>query len=277
LIVLTVLPVVLLSCRFRSLLDEGRMVKFDGYKLYVKDRGTGVPTVIIENGLSFNTELYDTLYHEISKQTRVLSYDHAGIGRSTYNGKLRTVDNFTHELTALLKYKKISPPYILVGHSMGGFLIRYFAHLHPDEVAGLVFIEAPHEDWFAYIRSRHTPEELQYFNDFFDPSKRKMTKGGLAELSYYSNICDSIRGKKISLHIPVKMYTGTKESKWAKTFGYDREDLIVWAKMQGGILDGLDDAQQYVDSNSSHIFHRDNLPLVMSGIQDLIQKCRRLK
>ena len=143
--------------------DGGEYIKFKGYKLYVKDYGNGNPAVIIENGLNCNTLLYDSLFREISNYTRVVSYDHIGIGRSTYNGKPRTIDNFTRELKALLEVKHIAPPYILVGHSMGGFLIRYFAHLYPDQVAGLVFIDAPHEDWFAYIRSHHTPEELHFF------------------------------------------------------------------------------------------------------------------
>ncbi len=257
--------------------DGGEYIKFKGYKLYVKDCGTGNPAVIIENGLTCNTMLYDSLFREISKYTRVLSYDHIGIGRSTYNGKPRTIDNFTCELKALLEVKHIAPPYILVGHSMGGFLIRYFAHLYPDQVAGLVFIDAPHEDWFAYIRSHHTPEELQFFNNFFDPEKRKMKKPAKAELSCYSSLCDSIRGKMIPEQIPVRMYTGKKHGKWATTFGYTPDDLNVWAQMQGSILDGVNDARQYIDSSASHMFHKDKQELVSSGIQELILKHRSVR
>lgn len=263
-----------LNCHnFRKPSDGGTRIKFDGYVLYVKDRGSGGPTVVIENGLSCNTTLYDSIFRNISMYTRVLSYDHAGIGRSTSNGKPRTVDNFTRELKVLLELKHIAPPYILVGHSMGGFLIRYFAYLYPDQVAGLVFIDAPHEDWFAYIRSHHTSEELQYFNSFFDPEQRKLKKTYLAELSCYSNICDSIRGKKIPSHIPVRMYTGKKLDGWA-AFGYTSADLDVWAEMQGSTLLGVNDAQQFIDSTASHVFHKDKPELVNNGIRELVEKYR---
>lgn len=269
------ISVLFLTCHHsRTSPDGGEYIKFKGYMLYVKDRGAGDPAVIIENGLTCNTMLYDSLFQEISRYTRVLSYDHVGIGRSTCNGKPRTIDNFTRELKALLEIRHVAPPYILVGHSMGGFLIRYFAHLYPDQVAGLVFIDAPHEDWFAYMRSHHTPEDLQFFNDFFDPEKRKMKKPAKAELSYYSSLCDSVRGKLIPAQIPVRMYTGKKHGKWATTFGYTPDDLNVWAEMQGSILNGVNDAQQFIDSTASHMFHKDKQELVSDGIQELIQMYR---
>ena len=63
-----------------------------------------------------------------------------------------------------MRRKNIHPPLILVGHSSGGHTIRYYTHLYPEEVAGLVFIDMPHEDWLNHIRENWSQEEI---NDYF--------------------------------------------------------------------------------------------------------------
>lgn len=270
-----ILLAVFISCQYPSKDNKGAMVPLDGFQLYVKDMGSGGPTVIIENGLACATSLYDDLQQRVAKYARVISYDHPGIGRSPANSAPRTLENYAKELRSLLKSKNIPPPYILAGHSMGGFMIRYYAYLYPREVAGLVFIDCPHEDWFSYVYSRYSGKDLDLFNNFWDPKKSKFTGGKLAELSYYTVLCDSIRGKKIPPSIPVKMYSqNTVNPWWSKKFGYDEKDMKVWAEMQHRVLDGVSDARQYTDRKAGHLYHLDKPREVVSGIRDLINKYR---
>ncbi|MBN1295095.1 MAG: alpha/beta hydrolase [Candidatus Latescibacteria bacterium] len=294
----------LLSC-LKTPKDEegGEILSMEGYNLYVKDKGSGEPTVIIENGLACKTLEYDDLQKNILQYTRVISYDHAGIGRSrkfidrlqykiskycktisldkigvgktTMKTRPRTLANYAEELRALLNYKHLAPPYILVGHSMGGFFIRYYAHLYPEEVAGLVFIEAIHEDWLLYMRSHHTMEELINFNNFWEPEKSSYTGGDLIELSYYKGICDSIRGIKVPPDIPVKMYTGTVVGEWANSFGYTPKDMQVWAELQHSTLDGVNDVEHFIDEKTGHRFHIENPLPVENGIKELVNEYRQ--
>jgi pimeloyl-ACP methyl ester carboxylesterase len=275
--VFSVLQFILLICNCQSKNDKNEMVNLDSCTLYTKVKGTGIPTVIIENGLCCGTDLYEGLFDSVSKITQVLSYDHPGIGKSPKNKNPRTLKNYNAELKSLLEYKKIPPPYILVGHSMGGFIIRYFAFQYPDETVGLVFIDAPHEDWFTYIRSQHTPEELEFFNTFFNPGRMKNGGGCYGELSHYIIMCDSIRGKKIPSQIPVRMYTGTLLGEWAKKFGYNEADMAEWAKMQHYILEGVEDARQYADNDATHMYHLEKPDTVLNGIRDIIEKYRNRK
>jgi hypothetical protein len=253
------------------------MIPFGDYELYVKDFGVGEPTVIIEQGLNCKTYAYHDLAERLSKITRVISYDHAGIGQSTPNSNPRTLPYYVKELKALIEYKHLKPPYILVGHSLGGHIIRYYAYLYPDEVAGLVLVDHPHEDWFQYIRTHLPKKNLEKFNNFWNPQTSDYNGVGLMELSEYESNCDSIRGKKIPSNIPVRMYTGTKWGGWAKYFGYRKEDMKVWAELQSSLLIGVKDAKQVISSRADHLFYISNPRKVVSGVKDLIELYRKNK
>jgi pimeloyl-ACP methyl ester carboxylesterase len=85
---------------------------------------------------------------EVARVTRVCSYDRAGFGWSEAGRPPRTARRISDELHVLLERARIPPPYILVGHSYGGVVMRVFAHDFRPEVAGVVFVDPAHpEDW----------------------------------------------------------------------------------------------------------------------------------
>ena len=100
-----------------------------------------VPSVILESGIAASSLSWALVQPEIAKFARVCSYDRAGLGWSRSPTKPRALEQMVSELAALLKAASIPPPYVLVGHSFGGLLIRAFAYWHPTDVAGLVFVD----------------------------------------------------------------------------------------------------------------------------------------
>ena len=81
-----------------------------------------------------------------AKFSRVVSYDRAGLGWSGPDPAPKTAVLAARRLRSVLLHSRVPPPYVLVGHSMGGLFIRVFADLFPDEVAGMVLIDAVHPD-----------------------------------------------------------------------------------------------------------------------------------
>ncbi len=127
-----------------------------GEHLVVNDReihifcvGTGSPTVILEAGAGLFSLSWQLVQPEVAKMTRVCSYDRAGLGWSQASDRPRTPQTIVAELRALLAEATIPPPYVLVGHAIGGRYARVFAAEYPDEVAGLVLVDASHEDYDA--------------------------------------------------------------------------------------------------------------------------------
>ncbi len=82
------------------------------------------------------------------------------LGLSDPGPEPRNVGQVAEELHAMLVKAKVAPPYVLVGHSMGGMTIRMFAALWPNEVAGLVFVDGSHEELNARVNAQLTPEEV---------------------------------------------------------------------------------------------------------------------
>jgi pimeloyl-ACP methyl ester carboxylesterase len=124
----------------------GRLVNVGGRKMHIDCTGQGDPTVILDSGLGDSYLSWRKVQPEIAKFTRVCSYDRAGIGYSESSSHPRTARVIAEELHALLQAAGVAPPYILVGHSMGGFDVRLYYSLYPKEVAGVVLVDASHPD-----------------------------------------------------------------------------------------------------------------------------------
>jgi len=124
----------------------GRLVDAGGHKLHINVIGKGSPTVIFENGSGDFSFIWSLVQPDVSKITRTVSYDRAGYAWSEPGPTPRTAHQISAELHTALINAGINPPYILVGQSFGGFLVRNFARYYPNEVAGMVLVEALNEN-----------------------------------------------------------------------------------------------------------------------------------
>ena len=135
---------------------SGKLVAVDGRKMHIDCTGDGTPTVILDSGLGDTYLSWRKVQPEISKITRVCSYDRAGLGYSDSVSGPRTSRAIAEQLHALLQAAGIAPPYVLVGHSMGGYDVRLYASLYRNEVAGMVLVDASHPD-----QEKRFPAELK--------------------------------------------------------------------------------------------------------------------
>jgi pimeloyl-ACP methyl ester carboxylesterase len=126
--------------------STGRLINVGGLKMHMDCTGQGSPTVILESGLGDSYISWRKVQPQMEKFTRVCSYDRAGLGFSGTSSRPRTSQVIAEELHALLRAADIAPPYVLVGHSMGGFDVRLFASLYRGEVAGMVLVDSSHPD-----------------------------------------------------------------------------------------------------------------------------------
>jgi pimeloyl-ACP methyl ester carboxylesterase len=123
----------------------GRLVNIGNHRLHIHASGEGSPSVVFESGGASWSLDWSLAQGEVSKFTRVCSYDRAGFGWSDPGPTPRTCRQIVTELHALLKEAEIAAPYILVGASFGGHVVRLFARDYPDEVAGVILLDARHE------------------------------------------------------------------------------------------------------------------------------------
>jgi pimeloyl-ACP methyl ester carboxylesterase len=124
----------------------GRLVDIGGYRLHLWCTGDGVPAVILDAGLGGTSAGWGFVQPEVARFTRVCSYDRAGMGYSDPGPSSRTARRIASELAELLARSGITGRVVLVGESIAGFNVRVFASDHPERAAGLVLVDASHED-----------------------------------------------------------------------------------------------------------------------------------
>ncbi|QNP59663.1 alpha/beta fold hydrolase [Paenacidovorax monticola] len=106
--------------------------------------GQGAPVVVFENGLGGTLEWWAKVWPEVARDTTVLAYNRAGYGKSEASPEARDGAHIVEELRALLRERGLAPPYILVGHSLGGLYMQWFARRYPQELAALVLVDSAH-------------------------------------------------------------------------------------------------------------------------------------
>lgn len=121
--------------------DDGRSIH-----LQVSGEQHEGPTVVLEAGLMGFSSIWAWVQPMVAEQATVVSYDRAGLGWSDPRDGDPSAGAFVEDLRAALDARDLDGPYVLVGHSFGGLLVRGFADSHPEEVAGLVLVDPAHEE-----------------------------------------------------------------------------------------------------------------------------------
>ncbi|REC61009.1 hypothetical protein DRF65_18430 [Chryseobacterium pennae] len=140
----------------------GKLVNVNGTNIHVRVEGekTSLPTIIMEAGAHSNTDMLHWIAEGLKDKTRVIRYDRDGKWFSeSSNSDQISPELYAHQLHKLLEKVGEKPPYILVGHSMGGPYSRIFRDLYPNEVEGIVFIDSSHpEQWKRLAQKELVPE-----------------------------------------------------------------------------------------------------------------------
>jgi pimeloyl-ACP methyl ester carboxylesterase len=126
--------------------QRGRSVQVGKLKLNINCSGHSGPTVILDSGMGVPSVGWALVQPEVAKFARVCSYDRAGYGWSEAGPKPRTSLQIAKELRALLDASGEKGPYVMVGHSFGGYNVRVFTGMYPNEVVGVVLVDAEHGD-----------------------------------------------------------------------------------------------------------------------------------
>jgi pimeloyl-ACP methyl ester carboxylesterase len=130
----------------RAFPPPGRLVDVGGHRLHIWCTGSGVPTVLLDTGLGGTAFDWGRVQPAVTAFTHVCSYDRAGMGYSDSGPYPRTSRQIVRELAALLDGSGVRSRVVLVGASIGGWNVRLMASTHEERVAGLVLVDARHEN-----------------------------------------------------------------------------------------------------------------------------------
>jgi pimeloyl-ACP methyl ester carboxylesterase len=154
-----------------------------GRRLNVYCLGRGSPTVVFDSGLGDATRVWALVQPQVAAVTRACSYDRAGFGFSDPSPRPSTAENAVADLHRLLSALRIKPPYVLVGHSLGGLNVKLYAYEHRPDIAGLVLVDPSQEDVFTRNErvdpNRHAgrPALLAKFESCLDAKPSDLVQG----------------------------------------------------------------------------------------------------
>lgn len=139
----------------RKFPPPGRLVEVGGRRWHLVESGSGAPSVIFESGISASCLNWTEIRGEVARFSRACAYDRAWLGWSDSADSPRVASQLVTELHALLASSGVLQPYILVGHSFGGLLVRMYAAKYPSDVAGLVLVDPLHPAEWLHPNEAH--------------------------------------------------------------------------------------------------------------------------
>ena len=266
----------------------GHLVDIGGYRLHLWCTGDGAPAVILDTGLGGSTPDWGFVQPEVARFTRVCSYDRAGMGYSDPGPSPRTARRIASELAELLVRSGIGGPVVLVGASIAGFDVRVFASDHPERAAGLVLVDASHEDdahevptMVRFVPLLSTIGVLRLFGGSFafgqsieslPPSVRQFAQAtrfraagyqaAAGEIIHIRESAGEVRSSRRKLTIPVLVVTGAR--------GADEN----WRRLQQDQASLSDRGCLIVAQQSGHVVAVDQPEVVVDAIRTVVETAR---
>jgi pimeloyl-ACP methyl ester carboxylesterase len=276
----------------------GKLIDIGTHRLHINCVGEGSPTVIIDSGIGGFSLEWIKIQNNLADNVRVCSYDRAGYGWSDLGPTPRTTSRITKELSILLAEAKIPGPYLLVGHSFGGYNIRYFASEYPDLVAGMVFIDSSHPEQFnteEFKRIKPKQRKPKYKNsvrlrliqpvisDNYPDKTKRMAFRLMSTLKSKSTLMNEldfmeISAKQVAVRshhpykFPVIIITRGKRVWPDNDLGNRREHQ--WSRLQNDLGNIAIQPDHFLAYKSGHIVHLDQPELVSENILFAVDKAR---
>ena len=266
--------------------EFGELVDIGGSrKMYLECKGTGSPTVVLVSGTRGAhddwTDLIDAknpaavkpggsaVFPQVIRFTRVCTYDRPGTTRndntltdSTPVLQPTTAQQGVADLHALLNAAREPRPYVLVGHSWGGMIVRLFASTYPDEVAGLVLVDPASE----FLNTALTAEQ---WATYIKATKKLMEPKGL-EAPDHARTLELLHGTPVIHAMPIVKLTSDKRF----DFGAGGpETWEAWRSAHDRLAKVLN-AKHITDTNSGHTIQMEQPQLVVEAIREVVDAVR---
>lgn len=267
----------------------GQFVHMGLQVMYIDCLGDDSPTVLIDVGLGDSSANWYRIAKQLSAEVKTCVYDRGGYGWSDPGPGARTTAQIAHELNMLLDLAAVPGPYVLVGHSFGGFTAQYFAARYPEKVAGAVLVDSSHPQQVTRLaaldksgnqaalittRQNSAPEDMNPFERrwFYLNSSRKAVFAQMDELKNFRESAGQVTKIGPMRDIPLAVLTRSK-SQLPVIKGLSME--AEWQDMQKDLLNLSADSWQRIVPESGHNIYKDAPEIVISNIMQVVKKVRK--
>jgi len=235
--------------------------------------GSGRYTVIFESGFGTGLNAWRKVAPEVARVAQVLSYSRAGHGKSEPRPEPRTVAQNTLELEQLIAAGRLAPPFILVGHSYGGLLVRSFAARNPGKVAGMVLVDPSDERFNPALRKLDAERAATDERAFAAIVPARFQP----ELKLLQPVLDGghlpLAGKLPD--VPTVVLTSTQQADKPEFFLETPQAVAIKRDLHADFVRGFSDGTQVVTAKSGHNIQLEEPELVIAAVNRVIAAADR--
>jgi pimeloyl-ACP methyl ester carboxylesterase len=244
------------------------LVDVGGRGIYHADVGSDGPTVVFEAGLGDSAATWSGIIPAIAGVTRVVSYDRANTtaGASDPAATPRTAEDVVSDLHALLEQAEMPGPYVLVGHSVGGIFSRLYASRYPDDVAGLVLVDASHEEQDVRRQEMVSPELFAAAQQAIDGN----VEGIDIETSFTQMRQAHIDAPLPAMPLVVLSAGQTEPTRYPEGWPLE-EEAQLHDELQEDLAGLVPGGRRVVAEQSGHYIQQSQPDLVVQAILDVVQ------
>ncbi len=248
--------------------EPADMLTVAGHQVNMVKMGAGQYTVIFESGFGTDLTAWRNVAPAVAKSAQVVAYSRAGMGKSHARPGERTLAANTADLEQMIAAAQLRPPFILVGHSYGGFLIRDFAAKNPAQVAGMVFVDASDERIETELRKidpARTAKDAK-LSEGYTPPKYK------AEMKYVQAILSSGKLPVAGAlpDVPVAVLTSSMKHENPEFFLHSPEGMKTWRSLHESFFRQFSTGIHTVTANAGHHIHIEQPQLVIAAIEQVM-------
>jgi pimeloyl-ACP methyl ester carboxylesterase len=273
----------------------GTYIWVDDHRLHLDCRGSGSPTVVFDSGLGGSSLDWALVQPGVAGFTRACTYDRAGYAWSDPGPLPRNAERMVSDLEQMLGNGSVAAPYVLVGHSLGGLIVQHFARKNPQRIAGLVLVDATHEDQFrrldetvalaATTRWSHLemydsydvpeglPEDVTLLARAFvaRPQSIVVVRSELRFLRESSGPAAPETGTLPDVPLVVISHRLLTSAESGRNDGFEE----TWMEMQQALAARIPGSRHVIAATHDHYIHIREPQTVVDAVQDIVQRHRR--
>jgi len=248
-----------------------RYIENNGNKIAYCDTGSGNTTVVLVSGGTVGYDTWKDFQEQLSKYARVISYDRSGLGNSDYIPNSKNMDAMTAELDMIINHLDVDTPFILVGHSIGGYIVRKYTELFPDKVKALFLIDAYHELFYKELKNAVTEKMWSDYTGNWENIKSHVSPGGADEIDFNLKLMESDERYPIPSDIPVYLFTSVKEVEIEEKFvEFNKMAYKVHLRLNNQLEKEHDNLHHIITDKSSHFIYLEEPELIVSEVIPLL-------
>jgi pimeloyl-ACP methyl ester carboxylesterase len=245
---------------------KNQIIKLNDLIIEYSLKGEGNTSIVFINGFRMPFDSWNMLFPAIEKLGKVFVYNRLGIGKSSKAMSDQTGTTVVETLRNLLKVVDLSPPYVLVGHSLGGIFTNLYARMYPEEVSGIVLVEAAHPDEPKKQNELQQHNVVLAINNWLKSIERIFDKYKYSEDEKIDETINQVNNAPGFPQIPLAVVSGTKKMPFVPEHNFE-----IHLQFQKELVTLSSNSKHYTAEGSGHFPQITEPEIVLMAIKDVVE------